>query len=360
MTGEIGWCVTLTRKMEKVEEVKELTLGLIKELDVAQLVTVAESLSLTIKEEKKSKKEAMRNLVIRHLTSEDIEDSADEGLDLYKKVAETVTGILEAAYEDRTKLQELKEQSAGGSKMSKLEMKLKDEVEGLEDEESESVAEQLKELSGDALLDTLLNLKLEALTGRGGKRKAVSGKVAKKQTGDVLGKLLTSKLETLLRAREKGEDEDEEEVESDDEVESRRVETSRKGEKRELSRMKLKDFKIEGGIIGGEKNSLDYCSLRFQMEEGLHQGYTKKEVRTGVIKAIKAGTTTRRYFERNAHTITHKEFLKTLRELYDNSDTDDLVDDMCERVQAKGESEREYFMAMFELQGQHQGSYENR
>jgi hypothetical protein len=119
--------------------------------------------------------------------------------------------------------------------------------------------------------------------------------------------------------------------------------------RRELTRMKLKDFKIDGGVVGGDKNALDYCSLRFQMDQGLDQGYTKKEVRTGVIKAIKAGTTTRRYFERNAHCITHKEFLKTLRELYDNSDTNDLVDEMCERVQGKGESEREYLMAMFEL-----------
>ena len=120
-------------------------------------------------------------------------------------------------------------------------------------------------------------------------------------------------------------------------------------ERTEMRRMKLKDFKIDGGVIGGEKNSLDYCSLRFQMEEGLHQGYTEKEVRTGVIKSIKAGTVTRRYFERKAHTLTHQEFLKTLRTLYDNSDTNDLVDELIERVQEKGETEKEYLMAMFEL-----------
>ena len=317
--------------MEELGEVKALTLGLIKELNETQLVTIAESLSLTVKEEKKSKLEAMRNLIHRHLTSEDIEDSPDEGLDLYKKVAEEVSAILDAQYQDKSELEKLKDQIAGGSRMSKLELKLKDEMDG-------GLGGSGTDFGGDELLDQLLKLKLDALGSARGKR--ISKR--KVDTEEFLEKVFP-KLDSLRKMENDAED-----VEAE-EVGSRRLETSRGGEKKELTRMKLKDFKIDGGVVGGEKNSLDYCSLRFQMDEGLHQGYTKKEVRTGVIKAIKAGTTTRRYFERNAHTITHEEFLKTLRELYDNSDTDDLVDEMCERVQGKGETEREYFMAMFEL-----------
>ena len=63
--------------METVAEVKDLTLNLIKDLNEAQMLEVIESLELTVKEEKKSNKEAVRNVLIRHLTSEDIEDSPD-------------------------------------------------------------------------------------------------------------------------------------------------------------------------------------------------------------------------------------------------------------------------------------------
>ena len=150
---------------EVLGEVKELTLGMLKELNETQLVTIAESLSLEVKEEKKSKKEAMRNLILRHLTSEDIEDSADEGLALYKKVAEEVSTVLDAQYQDQKGLQKLKEKVSGeGSKMSKLEMRLKNEVDG-DSEAANNVVEQLKGLSGDELLYHLLKLKLESLGG---------------------------------------------------------------------------------------------------------------------------------------------------------------------------------------------------
>ena len=313
--------------MEKVEEVKELMLGMLKELNEIQLVEVAESLSLTIKEEKKSKKESLRNLILRHLTSEDVEDSPDEGLALYKTVSEKLTSMLVAAYEEKEKLAEIKDAVSGSSHMNKLEIRLKEE-----DEAEKYNNEKLRTL--DTLLDQLTKVKLEA----GGLEK-VKGK------NNPLENLMFKSL--LGKGKQK--DSEEDDSEDDEDEDRRRLLQQRKGEKKELRRMKLKDFKIDGGVVGGEKNALDYCSLRFQMDEGIEAGYLKKEVRTGVIKAIKAGTTTRRYFERNARDMTHKEFLKTLSELYDNSDTNDLIDEMCERVQGKGESEREYLMAMFEL-----------
>ena len=318
--------------METVKEVKDLTLNLIKDLDIAQLLQVAESLQLEVKEEKKSRKEAIQNVILRHLSSENVEDSADEGLALYKQVSEQVSGILDAQYEDRMKLAALKDMTtAGGSRMSKMEMKLKDAE---EDENRESNEEEL--------LERLLKMKVEALQSK-------SGKTGKKKISknNALEKLLLEyEKRKLLESDDSDGHSSSDEDGADEKVAKRTV---REKERTEMKRMKLKDFKIDGGVIGGEKNSLDYCSLRFQMEEGLHQGYTEKEVRTGVIKSIKAGTVTRGYFERKAHTLTHQEFLKTLRTLYDNSDTNDLVDEMIERVQEKGETEKEYLMAMFEL-----------
>ena len=322
--------------METVAEVKDLTLNLIKDLNEAQMLEVIESLELTVKEEKKSNKEAVRNVLIRHLTSEDIEDSPDGGLDVYKKVAEQVSEILDATYEDNLKLKALKsivESGEGGSTMSPAEQKLKD----LEEEAKK-----------DQLLEKLLKMKLEAtipLGKRSTRSDAVEDLLQEYKLLNHLGPVVQHNVE------ENAEDSNSESADEDkgNGRSSNRFAAARESERTEVKRMKLKDFKIEGGVIGGEKNSLDYCSLRFQMEEGLHQGYTTKEVRTGVIKAIKAGTTTRRYFERNATTMNHQEFLKTLRTLYDNSDTNDLVDEMIDRVQEKGETEKEYFMAMFEL-----------
>ena len=103
--------------METVKEVKDLTLNLIKDLDIAQLLQVAESLKLEVKEEKKSRKEAIQNVILRHLSSEDVEDSTDEGLALYKQVSEQVSGILDAQYKDRMKLAAVKDMTTAEMKL---------------------------------------------------------------------------------------------------------------------------------------------------------------------------------------------------------------------------------------------------
>ena len=128
--------------METVKEVKDLTLNLIKDLDGSQLLQVAESLQLEVKDEKKSRKEAIQNVILRHLSSEDVEDSADEGLALYKQVSEQVSGILDKQYQEQMKLDALKDMTtSGGSRMSKLEMKLKEAAD--EEERKESNEEEL-------------------------------------------------------------------------------------------------------------------------------------------------------------------------------------------------------------------------
>ena len=60
--------------MMTATEVRDSAESLLKELNEEQLIEVAESLSLTLKDGKKNKKEALRNLITRHLRSDAVED----------------------------------------------------------------------------------------------------------------------------------------------------------------------------------------------------------------------------------------------------------------------------------------------
>ena len=112
---------------------------------------------------------------------------------------------------------------------------------------------------------------------------------------------------------------------------------------------RLRDFKITGGSVGGEDNRIDLTSVVFQMEEGRQAGYSEREVRSGVIKAMKAGTFTQRYFQRNIDTLTGEDFKAMLEELYEKKESSDLLDEMAECVQGPKQKEKQYIVQMFEL-----------
>ena len=52
-----------------VAEVRQSVLGMLQRLDEIQLLQVATSLSLTVKETKKNRKQAILNMIIRHFIS---------------------------------------------------------------------------------------------------------------------------------------------------------------------------------------------------------------------------------------------------------------------------------------------------
>ena len=285
-------------------EVRDSAESLLKELNEEQLIEVAKSLSLTLKDGKKNKKEALRNLITRHLRSDAVEDMADEGLDCFQKVLDQLTGMVLLSKE-KASTDALNTVGSGGSGRSKLDqlLKLKEE---LEQEESTSLDELLKkDIMGEdrTLLDQLLKLKVDDLVVEGGRKKPTN---SNSDTRDNVTRM-------------------------------------------DVARYKLKEFKIDGGIVGGAKNGLDLCSLDFQMKEGRQLGYSEKEIRTGVIKSIKAGTSIRRYFERNAENFTEETFKSMLEELFQKKESHDLVEEMCERVQAVDQNELEYVIDMLEL-----------
>ena len=255
-----------------VAEVKQSVLGMLQRLDEIQLLQVATSLSLTVKETKKNRKQAILNMILRHFSSEEIEDSQDEGLAVFTAMEEELKNLLEDDLDadEKQKLDLLKQALA--------ELNAKDKGASAAQTSSSSTHEQ------------------------------TSGS----KTGDV------------------------------------HVAEDLRGSRLDLTRVRMKEFKITQGSVGGEDNCLDYSTVCFQMKEGKELGFSPREIRAGVIRAMKTGTT-RRYFEGQADTFTEETFMTMLRELYDRKLSTELVDDMCQCIQKPEQKEKDYVVEMFGL-----------
>ena len=73
---------------------KEDVLARLKRISLEQLEEICETLQLTVSDQKKCKKKAMMNAVQRHLASETIEDSEDEGLQVFQRLNEQLKNML--------------------------------------------------------------------------------------------------------------------------------------------------------------------------------------------------------------------------------------------------------------------------
>jgi hypothetical protein len=112
---------------------------------------------------------------------------------------------------------------------------------------------------------------------------------------------------------------------------------------------KLREFKIIGGMVGGTgENALDYMSLCHQMAEGRELGFTQREVRNGVVRAIKAGSALRKYFERNSK-ITDLKFIKMLRQYYEMKDSSTLLSEMDKCFQEPKEKEKDFVLRLMAM-----------
>ena len=112
---------------------------------------------------------------------------------------------------------------------------------------------------------------------------------------------------------------------------------------------KIREFKITGGVVGAEENALDLTDIQFQMKEGSDLGYTPREIRAGVIKAMKGGTEIRRYFERKVDQLDEEDFMEMLELWYTKKETSELMDTMSQCVQGPKETEKKYVVKMFEM-----------
>ncbi len=77
-----------------VDVVKEEVFVSLRSLSSAQLEEVCTSINVIVPEEKKTKKNAVMNAVQRYLSSEEIEDSEDEGLQVFQQLNEMLKKLL--------------------------------------------------------------------------------------------------------------------------------------------------------------------------------------------------------------------------------------------------------------------------
>jgi hypothetical protein len=70
-----------------VDVAKEEVLRLIPKLSELQLLEVCNNEGLKLTKSKKDRKSALQNLLVRHVSSEELEDSEDEGLALFTSLS---------------------------------------------------------------------------------------------------------------------------------------------------------------------------------------------------------------------------------------------------------------------------------
>lgn len=203
------------------------------------------------------------------------------------------------------------------------------------------------------LEELCLAWKIDIPDGKKGKRLSIFNLILRMLTsdevesGDDQGEAIFLKLMEDLHIL-KGEQENKIDVKDRDEdvnpnsATERKVNTVRT--KIELS--KLREFRVVGNIDA--ENGLEYMSLSYQIQEGKAVGYSQKEIMAGVIKAIKAGSSLRRYLEGRPD-ITEENFMQILRAHYNVKDSSTLFNEMANAAQETTESELNYVLRMMSL-----------
>ena len=132
--------------------------------------------------------------------------------------------------------------------------------------------------------------------------------------------------------------------------ETEKDESNSPGEKdrlRFLRNINLKDFKING-TVGGGSGCIEYRDLSFQMTQGKTNGYTMQQIRLGVIRAMKPGSSLKKYFE-GAMSLSDENFIQMLRSHYKVQDATTLFNTMIGAAQEPMELETDFVLRMLDL-----------
>ena len=83
------------------EAAKEEVLLLVPRLTELQLLEVTAGIDLKLTKTKKDRKAALQNLLIRHISSEEVEEQEDEGLALFRDLASQMRELIEEDEEEK-------------------------------------------------------------------------------------------------------------------------------------------------------------------------------------------------------------------------------------------------------------------
>ena len=90
------------------EAAREEVLRLLPKLTELQLLEITTGLSLTLSKSKKDRKTALQNLLIRHVSSEEVEESEDEGLAMFLKLTSDMEELIAEDEEEKEEMQKKK------------------------------------------------------------------------------------------------------------------------------------------------------------------------------------------------------------------------------------------------------------
>ena len=111
-----------------------------------------------------------------------------------------------------------------------------------------------------------------------------------------------------------------------------------------------RDFRIDGTVGPGSKDSLSFSSLCYMIEQGKASGYDLQEIILACMKATKQGSL--RFLLENSPNMKEEDFISTLKIYYNGKQSVKLLNEMSKRYQGdqyaldKGENEVMFCMRM--------------
>ena len=282
---------------------------------ITQLEEVCTHLNLVVPESKKDKVKASQNAIRRYLSSEELEDSADEGLEIFQKLNVILKKMVgdDSVPADGSGGGVENSTSTSGEQEKQQEEKLKQQIRVKIQQQQLQLQKQLELLDGNS--DDLLPIS--------------SGTVP--ISPGPISQVLSTGTTTLST--------------SNPSVVSG---TNNSLSAIEVKKIKIRDFKITNGAVGRDKGCIQWGSLCFQMKQGLIQGYGERDIMLGVISAMKEGSSEKTYFQLSLDDadMSHETFLGMLRSLYGVEDSEKLMDKMKAYSQGPTMSLKTYVMEM--------------
>ena len=273
--------------VEALEMLKEEVVSKLGKAGVALLTEICVELDVEVPTRKAGIKSALFNLVVVYLSSPDVEDSADGGLEMLTGLKTKLDSKLGLVSEPSA----VKSEDGGSGKQLLSKMKRNSAA---TDQKSSSSGVTDQGNSVEKLSETIDR---KQTTGA----KETEGTRTRSDEGDVSGIQLSSRLHGSLRLRE---------------------------------------FKIHSGTIGGE-SQLDFDEVCYQIEEGRALGYDVREIIAGVIKATKPGCSLRKFLQTKKN-LKYEALLSNLRSHYGMEDSQEMLEAMRKMKQEPTEKVVDY------------------
>ena len=306
---------------------KEKALELIPLLEELQLLEVCDNLKLTLKTDLKvTRKQALKNKLIRYLASEEIEESDDGGLAVYTKLIDEMQALVaenELSDDDDTKRSGMGKSSKSGGRVGDPKTEPTDSSGGVSDQDAAQLKQVLEEMGLSSGTPKQVVIGALASLLKTGSEEGLD-EDAMKKLGQVVGKAVKSEGSSTT---------------TDSQVTRSRVVH------------RLKEFKIDGKIGHGD-SPLTFQNIKYQIADAEGLEYQWKEIMSALIKAMKSGSSVRNYFETNPE-LKKEEFLEMLESLLEEEkSSSDLVLEMKSKVQKTDEKVEDYVLDMVNLKKQ--------